>query len=93
MEIDGCRTQRGHPKWGISRDRRKLSYDKTEDGMEDVDASPHREERRREMGRSKKMEESGSGKRMLTDCKAISDPPPTQHLLDWIYRTHTLINT
>lgn len=45
----------------------------------------------------KKMEERGAGKRMLTDCKAISDPPPTHRAsirLDIpLCRTHVLINT
>lgn len=68
VDIDGCRTQRRFSKWGISRYRRTLSYDKIEDRMEDVDTSSRKEE---------KMEERGAGKRMLTDCKAISEPPPT----------------
>lgn len=62
VEIDGCRTQRGLTKWGISRDRRTLSYDKIEDGMEDVDTSSCREERRRERGRGKKWKREGQGK-------------------------------
>lgn len=46
--------------------------------MKDVDASSRGEERRRERGRGeKKLKREGQGKRMLTDCKAISDPPPT----------------
>jgi len=65
--------------------------------MESMDASICREERRnRKRGRGKKMEDRGAGKRMLTDCKAISDPPPTHRAsirLDIpLCKTH-LINT
>lgn len=78
METDGCRTQRGLTKWGISRDKRTLSYGKIEDGMEDVDASSREEERR-------------AGKRMLTDCEAISDPPPTHRASIRRDAEHTLL--
>lgn len=57
-------------------------------------AERNRETERGEEG--KKMEDRGAGKRMLTDCKAISDPPPTHRAsirLDIpLCRTH-LINT
>lgn len=72
-----------------------LSYDEFEDVMENRDASIRKEERRKR--KREKMEERGAGKRMLTDCKAISDPPPTHRAsirLDIpLCRTHVLINT
>jgi len=87
----------GLAKWGISGVWRTLSYDKIGDVTESMDASICREERRnRKRGRGKKMEDRGAGKRMLTDCRAISDPPPTHRAsirLDIpLCRTH-LINT